>query len=256
MKKTVKKVVYLLAAMILGGCANKAINTKPANPPYNNFDQSSDIPFNTAKGILSGALVGAVVSPENPGLGAAIGGAVGGTFNAAKTAHDESVPHLIELLGEESVQVVQHGRLVTVIIPTDKYYIDNSYELNDLQFEGLNHIAQLVLWHSEGRIYVSGFTDNFWGSTVFGETDRVKMSEERAESMADFLWANGVPLSRMVVKGYGERHDIADNFLIHGAAMNRRVEIQWETTKCPAIKGVVCQDYEDVEQPQVYYIRK
>lgn len=233
----VKTLCFLLMIASFASC-NKKINTNPAYLPYNNFDQSSDVPINAGEGAISGALVGLAISPEAPGIGAVVGGA----FNAAETAYEESPQRLIEILGDESVQVVQEGKRVTVIVPTDKYYLSDSFELNDLYYSGLNHIAQLVLRDSDGIIYVAGFSDSFSGGGTNRLSDRAKLSEERAESMADFLWANGVPLHRLRVKGYGERYDIANNRLVHGAAMNRRVEIQWETNSCPPLSGNICND--------------
>ena len=102
-------------------------------------------------------------------------------------------------------------------------YFD-SFEFDDVWYLGLIHIVQLVMTTSTNQtVYVAGFSDGGIGSPLAEQ----KLSQQRAQEMADFLWANGVPLNRLSATGYGEKYDIADNFLVHGAAMNRRVEIQW-----------------------------
>lgn len=234
-----RKILILLLSLAvvdisLISCSNKS----PANPPYNNFNQSSDVPKDALLGAGAGAAVGAIVSPEAPGVGAIIGGAAGAAIRAFDTAYQESPENLITLLATENIQVVQDGKRVTLLVPTDIYYLPNSYDFDDVWYQGLIHIAQLVLRDSDGMVYVAGFSDSGFSAP----SERLKLSQQRAQSMADFLWANGVSLHRLVVKGYGERFDIADNFLVHGAAMNRRVEIQWYTKHCPALSNNVCED--------------
>lgn len=245
-KKTLR--LFLLCVLVaceMTGCTHRGainLNTDPGDPPYNDFDQSRGITQSAMQGAVTGAAVGAVVSPATMAAGALIGGAVNGTRSAIDTATKTSPQALMALLKNEDVEVVQEGKLVTLIIPTDKYYQYNSYELNELQFVGLNHIAQLVLRDSKGIIYVAGFSDSFSSGSMRSVAARQHFSEERAQSMADFLWANGIAVHRLVVKGYGEQYDIADNYLIHGAAMNRRVEVQWETQCCPPLSGQLCKD--------------
>ena len=68
---------------------------------------------------------------------------------------------------------------------------------------------------------------------IIGHTDSTgpadynqKLSERRAQSVADFLAARGVDSGRMNVSGMGETSPIADNSTREGRSRNRRVEIQ------------------------------
>ncbi len=237
--KMMKKVILCLLSLILlvelSACAHKEAEKEPKrptveNPPYNDFDQSSLVPKKVAtrvgEGIVTGTVAGSLMSSPAPLLGGLIGGAVGGAYVGIQAAEDESPKHIIKLMQDQDhIQVVQEDGLITLIVPTDPYYTYNSYELDETGYPGLVHIAQLVLRDSGNEtIYIAGFSDSGIGS----ESKRQKLSDDRARSMADFLWANGIPLNRLDIKGYGDRYDIADNYLIHGSAMNRRVEIQWK----------------------------
>lgn len=51
-----------------------------------------------------------------------------------------------------------------------------------------------------------------------------RLSERRAQSVVDFLVANGVDRSRLTVKGFGSSVPVADNKTEAGRVMNRRVE--------------------------------
>ena len=68
--------------------------------------------------------------------------------------------------------------------------------------------------------------------TVEGHTDSVgsealnqKLSEERANSVRDFLIKEGISTDRLTAIGYGEAKPIASNNTSSGRAQNRRVEI-------------------------------
>jgi len=52
-----------------------------------------------------------------------------------------------------------------------------------------------------------------------------KLSEERANSVRDFLIDKGIDSSRLSAIGYGEEKPIATNNTRAGRAQNRRVEI-------------------------------
>lgn len=205
------------------------IPTAP-NPPYNDFNPKSQVTKKTAtrfaEGVVTGTIVGSVLSSPAPVLGGIIGGTVGGTYTYMTAGKTESKEHLIYALeSQDRVQVVQERGKITLLVPTDFYYTYDTYELAETAYVGLQHIAQLVyLYSGDATVYIAGFSDGGIGSSQ----ERQKISKLRAQYMADFLWANGVPLNRLMVAGYGERYDIADNYLIHGAAMNRRVEIQWK----------------------------
>ena len=189
-----------------------------SKPPYNDFHTPSQAVQEAAVGGAVGSTVAAVTSRSWP-LGAVIGGSMGGAYGWYK----DSPQGLIQTLSEQNVQIVQQGSRVTLIVPADKFFVMGTSELNDLEYEALNNIARLVKASApSGAIYVAGFTDNI-GTKKHQQT----LSLEEAQTIASFLWANGVAWDRLKVAGFGESHDIADNTLVHGSAMNRRVEIQW-----------------------------
>ncbi len=205
--------------VVLGGCSSAP--PPVGNPPYNDFEpQKSKVPESAAVGAVTGGVIGALVSPAGAGAGILIGG----TTHAISAAQQEDPKKIIAQLPKENIQVVQDGDTITLLVPTDIYYLPESYEFDDVWYRGLNYISQLVLKTKTNQVvYVAGFSDGGIGSPL----DAQKLSQQRAQQMADFLWANGVPLSQLKVQGFGDRYDIADSFLVHGAAMNRRIEIQW-----------------------------
>jgi outer membrane protein OmpA-like peptidoglycan-associated protein len=132
----------------------------------------------------------------------------------------------IRHLGMQAIQFVQRGDQMTLIIPTDRYYLFNSPDFDDTQFAGLNNVAKLVRLFPCSKIIVAGFSDDI-GKKI--QQDR--LTKARAETMLSFLWAKGVPAQRLKAEGFGKRFPVGNNQIIHGSAYNRRIEIQWWTGK-------------------------
>ena len=51
-----------------------------------------------------------------------------------------------------------------------------------------------------------------------------RLSQERAESVRDYLVSQGIERNRLVARGYGETEPVADNGSPAGRERNRRVE--------------------------------
>ena len=69
-------------------------------------------------------------------------------------------------------------------------------------------------------ILVEGHTDSA------GPDDyNMKLSQQRAESVTNYLIAQGIDSGRFTTKWYGESQPVGDNTTIEGKAKNRRVEL-------------------------------
>jgi len=87
------------------------------------------------------------------------------------------------------------------------------------QKELLDALAELLHDRPDTRIVLRGHTDAVGDSAY-----NMQLSIERAQSVADYLSGEGIPSSRMTVRGYGETQPIASNDTDAGKAKNRRVE--------------------------------
>jgi OmpA-OmpF porin, OOP family len=70
------------------------------------------------------------------------------------------------------------------------------------------------------RLTIVGHTDSI-GTDAYNQ----KLSERRAQAVADYLATKGVAKETMTVTGKGESQPVADNKTSEGRAKNRRVEI-------------------------------
>ncbi|KTD27522.1 OmpA family protein [Legionella israelensis] len=129
---------------------------------------------------------------------------------------------LIKELQNQDIQFVQYGDTKTLIVPTDKYFRFNSAQINDICYPGLFNIVKLIKLYPKSTIYIAGFTDN-----IGSEKHKKTLSQARAEAMLTYLWAHNIPAQCLNAEGYGDKHAISNNKIIHGSAQNRRLEIQW-----------------------------
>jgi outer membrane protein OmpA-like peptidoglycan-associated protein len=85
----------------------------------------------------------------------------------------------------------------------------------------LNQIAKIFIENKNYIIEVQGHTDNV------GKVDfNLELSDKRANSVRDYLIAQGVDFQRLTAVGYGMSKPIADNKTKAGRQKNRRVEFK------------------------------
>lgn len=84
----------------------------------------------------------------------------------------------------------------------------------------LGDIAAQIKANRLWIVEIDGYTDN-----VGDKAANQKLSEERANSVMNWLVEHGVDRSRLSAKGFGEAHPIASNDTADGRAKNRRVEL-------------------------------
>ena len=133
--------------------------------------------------------------------------------------------YITRMLGLNNIQVIQYRDTITLMVPTDEYYLFDSPKLNDIRYHGLNYIIDLIMLSPCTTIYVAAFSDN-----IGSRKHKNELTQAQAETMVGFLWANGIPSAKLHPQGMGSKYPIADQKTIRGSAMNRHIEIQWTTS--------------------------
>lgn len=83
----------------------------------------------------------------------------------------------------------------------------------------LNRIVSLINLNPDLEIEISGHTDNTGEDKV-----NLKLSDERAKAVKNYLVLKGIPETRVSAKGFGETKPVAGNDTEEGKQFNRRVE--------------------------------
>jgi OmpA-OmpF porin, OOP family len=93
--------------------------------------------------------------------------------------------------------------------------------LRAASFKELDEIAEYMKMKEEEQYEIAGHTDN-----VGKEEDNLKLSQQRAESVKNYLIKKGIPANRLSAKGYGASQPVADNSTESGRQKNRRTEVK------------------------------
>lgn len=99
----------------------------------------------------------------------------------------------------------------------DILFATNSYELNDTIKSVLREFVDYLKRNPRLHVAINGHTDNSGNPA-----DNMKLSENRARTVYDFLIREGIVAKRLSYKGFGETKPIASNTTEEGKAKNRR----------------------------------
>jgi OOP family OmpA-OmpF porin len=97
----------------------------------------------------------------------------------------------------------------------------NSVELTVAAKQQLDQLAKRLKNQSNIKLEISGYTDTT-GTKAFNHA----LSQQRANSVKDYLVRAGIDDSRLIIIGYGDSHPIAPNDTYDGRRLNRRAEIK------------------------------
>lgn len=212
MKKTKISLVILsiLATSMFTGCDS----VKNAN--------------NEQKGVAIGAAAGAVLGGVlgnnlgkggNTAAGAVIGGVVGGVAGGViGNKMDKQAQQIEEAIPGADVERVGEG--IQLVLGENAVRFDTSKAtLTPTAKANLDRLIPVFTEYAETDIQIFGYTDST-GPADFN----LRLSEQRASSVKDYLVSKGLKGSRFETKGMGIADPIADNSTVEGRSQNRRVE--------------------------------
>ena len=107
-----------------------------------------------------------------------------------------------------------------VVKMQDVLFEIGKYTLREYAREALAKISGIVISHPGLNLQVEGYTD-ITGSSAFNQ----KLSEQRANTVRDYLAKQGIDGQTMTSVGYGPQYPVASNDTVAGRKLNRRVEL-------------------------------
>jgi len=204
------RITALASAIMLVGCT--------ADDPNQRAKTGAAI------GALAGAVLGHQVQHSTRGrvVGAVVGAVAGGAIGNYMDNQQRDMEQ--ELATEQQRHDLEIERL-----KDDSLKIDISNEVSfDFDRAGLKHaftptlrkVAGVLNKYNRTVVHVIGHTDST-GSEAYN----MGLSQRRADSVADYLYGQGVSRDRLRTEGRGESEPRATNETEAGRQLNRRVEI-------------------------------
>ena len=173
-------------------------------------------------GTLGYLLGGAIGGNTGRIIGAGIGGSAGAVLGKQ---YDDQIKELKEQTAGSGVDVEEVGDqdAILVRLPDGVTFATGSASINPGFSDTLNNVAESLIKYPNSLIDVYGFTD-----TTGAPATNQRLSEQRAQAVADYLAVRGVARARLATKGFGEQYDYlrvktGDNI---NEPLNRRVEIK------------------------------
>src|SRR5258706_5794056 len=107
--------------------------------------------------------------------------------------------------------------------PPRHYRLDNvhfDFDKASLRPDSYDQLKELLEWlqrHEEIKIEIAGHTDN-----IGSDAHNLKLSQDRANTIRNYLTGKGIKAIRLTAKGYGATEPVADNSTEEGRQLNRR----------------------------------
>ena len=106
------------------------------------------------------------------------------------------------------------------VILNNIFFDVNEFELKQQSVAELNRVVELLNDNPGIKILISGHTDNTGKAA-----DNLKLSNNRAKAVVDYLITKGIETARLQYKGFGASQPVTDKTTEEGRAGNRRTEL-------------------------------
>ena len=174
-----------------------------------------------AIGAGVGGAAGTVIGHQlgNSAAGAIIGAAIGGTAGAMIGRHmDKQAEEMRRDI--ENAKIERVGEGIKITFDSGILFGFDSAELQPEAKSNIESLVKVLQKYPDTNILIEGDTDNV-GAAEYNQ----KLSDRRAQAVADYQKALGIPASRISTIGLGETNPVAANDTDEGRRLNRRVEI-------------------------------
>jgi outer membrane protein OmpA-like peptidoglycan-associated protein len=215
--------IVLLRGVVIVACTMLAVPACKTIDAYTGEEKTSNATTGAAIGAAVGAVLGIATSDDkkdrkrNALIGAGVGALPGGAVGHYMDKQEEE---LRQELAETGVSVTRDGDNLILNMPGNITFDTGKANLKPDFEKALDGVAMVLTKYEKTMIEVAGHTDSR-GSDDYNQ----KLSEQRAESVANALSAREVEPLRLDAVGYGETNPIAVNNNKAGREQNRRVEL-------------------------------
>lgn len=211
MKIRVLSAVVLAISVMLGGCTT--------NPYTGESQMAKSAKYGTIAAV-TGGVIGALVGGEKGAyIGAGLGAMTGGGYGYYTDVQEKKLREQIQASNAEMELSRTKDNRLMITMPGDISFMSGSADINPANYQALTVIANEVKTNNM-TMMITGHTDNT-GSVALNDS----LSKARANSVASYMYAQGIPFGAVKTEGLSMHQPIASNASPDGRAKNRRVEI-------------------------------
>lgn len=136
----------------------------------------------------------------------------------ASLLHPYSLEIALQPIGDTAATapVGQHP-----VVLKNVFFESGSAVLRPASTVELDALTKLLTEHPELNIQINGHTDSEGDAAA-----NQKLSEQRAQSVQQYLIGKGIAIARLRAKGFGETKPVASNDTDEGRSLNRRTEFE------------------------------
>lgn len=204
----IKIIMLIVFLSFVSGCTTN---------PYTGESQMAKAAKYGGIATATGGIIGALVGGEKGAyIGAGLGAMVGGGYGFYTDKQEAVLRKQIE--ASQMTLTRNQDQSLTVNMPDITFQI-NSATIQQNHIQALSAIADTVKAQG-GSMKIIGHTDNT-GSLELNQN----LSQARADSVANYMFSQGIPFSTVQTKGMAYYSPVADNKTEEGRSLNRRVEI-------------------------------
>lgn len=120
-----------------------------------------------------------------------------------------------------NIELEPLGASAKPIVLKNVFFETGSAALRKESLVELARLKSLLDENPELKIQINGHTDN-----VGSDADNLKLSNDRAKAVFDYLTQNGIDANRLKYKGFGETKPATSNDTEEGRRQNRRTEYE------------------------------
>ncbi len=200
-----------------------ALTSCQTTNPYTGARQNSRATSGAIIGGLIGAGLGSLTGSDSgerrrramvgAGIGALSGGIMGDYM-------DQQEATLRKQLDGTGVSVTRNGNNLTLNMPGDITFSTDSSSISPGAAKTLDSVGIVLAKYNRTLVDVTGHTDN-----IGARNYNYRLSERRANSVANYLRERGVVPQRLYVSGRGPDKPIVSNNSASNRQLNRRVTI-------------------------------
>ena len=126
------------------------------------------------------------------------------------------------------MQITRLRDAIKVTVNSELLFPSGDWQMPVEAQQTLSKIVPILAPKQQAKLQVNGYTDNVPigpGLQRQGITSNLELSQKRADTVMQFLIAQGVNPALVSAQGFGDANPVASNDTPQGRAQNRRVEL-------------------------------